>query len=185
MVAADQEDDMLTRPISSEFSVANEPKPARRFVAQAIPFGSKFMAQWAAPGMIPNYVDDGGSAKIYEEAGAAEDDARRILFEALNSGIHRDPSRSKLAAYEKMTGPELAVALADLDVSPTWFAFIMATNYQRVIDWMTGAQDIPHTVRVMIEIFKRDPAAMDAAEATTRAVASERVRHPPRQEQPE
>lgn len=62
---------------------------------------------------------------------------------------------------------------------------IMANNYQRVIDWMTGAQDSPHVARVLLEIFKRLPAAVDVADEVTRSVASERVRRPARDAQPE
>jgi DNA-binding transcriptional regulator YiaG len=127
-----------------------------------------------------------GTPEVFTGQREAEAEARRVLFNMLNSGPPRETAtKDKLAAYEKLTGPEFAVLLSEIDVSPTWFAFIMATNYPRVMDWISGAQDVPHTARVLLEIFKRHPEAIDTAEEATRAVASERVRRPSRREQPD
>lgn len=179
---------MLDRPkLSEKDLVTNTSKPARSFIAHAVPnpaTGSGFIAEWAAPGMTPRTVLDtaSGLPSEFQTEREAEAEARRVLFNVLNGGF-RD--KNKLAAYDKLTGPELAVLLAENDVSPTWFAFIMATNYARVMDWISGAQDVPHNARVLLEIFKRHPGAADTADEVTRSAASERVRRPSRQEQPE
>lgn len=162
-------------------------KPAVRYVAEAIPTsGGKFYARFAPPGLVPRIVEDAFSRKPaeFETAREATAEARRVLFEALNSAP-RETSKSKLAAYAKLSGPEFAVLLAEVDISPTFLAFIMATNYQRVLDWISGAQDVPHTARVLLEIFKHNPEALDIAEAVTRASASERMRRPARDALPE
>jgi DNA-binding transcriptional regulator YiaG len=174
----------------SEIEVPKELKPAKSYVANAIPNpnGDGYLAQFAPPGLIPRIVLNSAdnSPAVFSRERLAEAEARRVLFNMLNSGPPRESvTKDKLAAYQKLTGPEFAILLAEIDVSPTWLAFIMATNYQRVMDWISGAQDVPHTARVILEIFKRHPEAIDTAEEATRAVASERVRRPSRREQPE
>lgn len=181
---------MLDLQNAPEIELPQELKPAKTYIAKAKPNprGSGYVAQFAPPGLIPRIVEDSatGRPSVFTTEREAETEARRVLFNMLTSGPPRENvTKDRLAAYEKLTGAEFAVLLAENEISPTWFAFIMATNYQRVMDWISGAHDIPHTARVMLEIFKRHPGAIDSADEVTRSVAAERVRRPSRQEQPE
>lgn len=162
--------------------MTKETKPARNFVAKALPRGDGFVAQWAAPGLIPRIVTGiYDEPAVYQTAAGAEAEARRVLFNALNSGPVNG-TKNKMAAYETMSSTNFANLMSDVDISPAWFAYIMATNFARVKDWMTGAQTVSHAARVMLEIFKQHPEAMDTAEAVTRSASTARVRKPSRQE---
>ncbi len=157
-------------------------KPARSFVARAIPSEhiGEYFAQWAAPGMVPRLLaDHGGENSVFYSAEAAEAEARRVMFDALNSGGARTDT-NKQAIYKKLTGPEFAVLMSHANVSPTWFAYIMATKPQQVIDWMTGGREVPHDAVVMLMVLAAHPAAIDTAEDATNALATDAVPRPPK-----
>jgi hypothetical protein len=139
-------------------------KPAKNYLAKAVPVsgGSGFYAQWAAPGMVPDfiYVDrDGNTPRIFEQAAAAEIAALRTMFNALNT---RRTSKDKQEVSQKMSGPEFAVKLAEANIGPTLWAQLFGSKYDRVIDQIDGAIDVPFPVHWILEILK-DPAALKRA----------------------
>src|SRR4051812_44226537 len=87
-------------------------KPAARYIATAVAHpNGQFLAQWAAPGMIPAYAQNRNYGPLlFDTVEEAEAEARLVLFEALNS---RRRDTSKPERYRKLTGPEFAVKLAE------------------------------------------------------------------------
>ncbi len=91
------------------------------------------------------------------------------LIRILNA---RTKSRRK-HGYERISGSHLSEALHDLGVTPTEFGILYGTTVERVLTWIDNAEDIPHPVRVMLEMF-RVPGALEAARRATREAIEEK-----------
>lgn len=84
---------------------------------------------------------------------------------------------TKNERYQLLTGPEFSMLLAEAGITPTFFAWLNNNNMQRVMEWLDGTGDDykkfpPHSVRVLLEIFRQMPETIDIAEAVTEAVTT-------------
>jgi hypothetical protein len=130
-----------------------EKKPARNYIAKAIPTARGFLAQWAAPGLVPDWVYEGDAPQVFSNEEEAAAKARKVLFDALNS---RRRSTFKKSRYDKMTGPELAVAIAGANLSPSEFAALWGTDQDRVLAWFDDAENmgVPFPLWWAVELLK-------------------------------
>jgi hypothetical protein len=126
-------------------------KPASRPIAKALPRNNRWVGQFALPGLVPDQVRERGELKTFQTADEAETAALRALFGLLVS----------------RTTAEFAVSLDSADITPTYFAEIYGVPQHRVMKWLDGEQDIPHSVRVLVELLKT-PENFDLAASITR-----------------
>lgn len=96
-------------------------RPSKKYLATAIPAGDgRFFGQWAAPGLIPDFVRDYGvegdnpPPRLFHNEKEADLAALRTLFNALNNRKRSGSGKSRDTIFEKMTGAELAVAIAEV-----------------------------------------------------------------------
>ena len=57
--------------------------------------------------------------------------------------------------YRRMTPWELSEALEQFHLSRDDFGFIIGSQPRRVGQWVRGEEEIPHFVRVFVELFHR------------------------------
>lgn len=147
-------------------------KPARSIIAKARPHpsGQGFAAQWAAPGLVPDwvYVRNGEEIQQYTSHESAVIDARRVVIETLNSRLRWRPIHRSI---ERMSAIDLSEALLYLELSPGAFAAIRGQPQNRVMKWLDGEEAIPHDVRVMVALMKL-PGGVELASRTTREVTT-------------
>lgn len=143
-------------------------KPASRPIAKSLPHpsGRGFAGQFALPGLVPDYVKEGGAVVRYPDRDAAENGALRALFGML---ISRTTDTRKAGGYRRMTGAELAIAINDAEITPTYFAEIYGVPQARVMKWLDGEQDIPHSANVLIRLLATEENYREAAALTRRA----------------
>lgn len=148
--------------------------PSRSFVARAIPVQGGYIAQFSAPGLIPRYVGmNQDDPKVFATAEDAEEAARKAAFAVANKP-RQTQRRGKDVRYEKLSGPDFAVLLAESGLSLTLFAYIYGSSVDRVQGWIDGADNAPHPARVLLEIFKANPDMVDVAEDVTNAATTDR-----------
>jgi DNA-binding transcriptional regulator YiaG len=151
---------------------ANEDMPAaseavsKRYSIKAVPLPKGgFLGEYAFPGVRPYYVSDRGQPTVHGSEAEALTSAAIALTNALNN---RPRQRGKPERYTKLTGPEFAALLSETGITPTFFAELYGTSSARIVEWMDSVTDVPHPVRLLLEIFRRDPGAIDTAEAITK-----------------
>lgn len=150
--------------------------PSKSYVAKAIPVDGGYIAQFSAPGLIPRYVarsHEPDNPIVFDTAEEAENEARRAAFGILNKP-RQTQRRGKDVRYQKLSGPEFAVLLAESGLSLTLFAHIYGTSVSRAQGWLDGADNAPHPARVLLEIFKANPEMVDVAEDVTNAATTDR-----------
>lgn len=150
--------------------------PSKSYVAKAIPVEGGYIAQFSAPGLIPRYVarpHDPENPTVFPTIAEAEGAARVAVFGALNAP-RKQHARGKNERYEKLSGPDFAVLLAESGLGLTFFAWLYGTSPDRVQSWIDGTDNAPHPARVMLEVFKAHPNAVDIAEEVTNAVTTNR-----------
>jgi hypothetical protein len=173
--------------------VANPTKPARSYVAKGVPYSlidpsrHGWMAQHAVYGNVPSFIGDGrGNIKQFATEQDAANAAREQVLSDLNLQIHKvNPAtrgkkdskhgtKSPPVRYEKLSGEEFRVLLNEANLDPQSFMYLYGTGPQRMQDWMNSAADIPHPVRILLEIFREFPEAINTARDATESVTSER-----------
>lgn len=147
--------------------------PSSTFIMRAVPLqNGKFQALFAAPGLVPDIAKKAdGTPYEYNTEAEAEHGAARTLFRILN-GVRRNARSGKHDSYRKLTGPEFATLLSTANITPNLFAYLYGTRQQRVLKWIDGAEDIPHPVRILLELFIADPKNIDRAESVTDGVTT-------------
>ncbi|EBV3599773.1 hypothetical protein DOI34_24735 [Salmonella enterica subsp. enterica serovar Virchow] len=142
--------------------------PASRPIAKAIkhPSGNGWAGQFALPGLVPDYVREDGRPAKYAEMQAAELSALRAMLRLL---LSRTTDDRKAGGYQRMTGAELAAAMVEAEVTPTEFAELYGVPQSRVIGWVDGAQDIPHSAAVLIRMLAIEENYQLARSMTDRA----------------
>lgn len=144
-------------------------KPASRPIAKAVrhPSGKGLAGQFALPGLVPSYIRDREEhVQRFDTAEAAEFAALRVMRAVLESRM-TDPRRA--IGYNRMTGAELATALIEADLSATEFAEIYGVPQSRVMGWMDGVQDIPHSAAVLVRLMATEENYLEARSMTDRA----------------
>lgn len=139
-------------------------KPASRLIAKALPRGDRFAAQFALPGLTPDLVRDGGGVRTFPTEREAEVAAMEAVLRLYES---RTIDTRKAGGYRRLTGAELAVLLDELDITPTYFAEIVGVPQHRVMKWLDGEQDIPHSVHVLVKLLVHSDENFDIAEKIT------------------
>lgn len=143
-------------------------KPASRPIAKAIrhPSGKGFAGQFALPGLVPDYVREDGRPVRYQDASAAEFAALRAMMSVL---VSRTVDPRKAGGYTRMTGADLAIALDDSEITPTEFAELYGVPQSRVMGWIDGVQDVPHSAHVLIRLLAYEENFREARSITDRA----------------
>ena len=157
-------------------------------------FWTGYLGQFSFPGGVPQCVTKGGTPLIYDNERDAEADAAIACIKACNArytfrvqttdpndtGV-RSLSNATQEVYTKLTGPEFAVLVAEANITPNYFCFLNAIPQERFFQQVDGAKskdnrhyEVPHHVRVLLEIFKRIPQAIDIAEEVTEKVTKQR-----------
>ena len=139
-------------------------KPASRLIAKAHPRGNKFAAQIALPGLVPDLLRDRGAVMTFDNERDAEIAAMEGVIRLFDS---RTIDTRKAGGYIRMTGAALAVLLNRLDITPTYFAEIAGVPQHRVMKWLDGEQDIPHSVHVMAKLMAANDENLAMAEQIT------------------
>lgn len=145
-------------------------KPASRRISKALPRGDKFAGQFALPGLVPDLVRVGDKVQLFDMERDAEIAALEACARVYDS---RTIDTRKAGGYRRMTGAELAVALADLDVTVTYFAEIAGVPQHRALKWLDGEQDIPHSVHVLVKLMLMSDANFDMAARITKECQEE------------
>lgn len=169
--------------------------PSRLYIARAVPCNGGFRARYAFPGVTPRLFQEGGSPKLFRSEEAATVAAATELIRELNNrpgmpGATRPksmddgtvidrpiPPRRKTERYERLSGSELSVLLAETGITLSFFQYLYNTNAERLLTWMGASADddrAPHPVRVLLEIFKAYPDTINVAETITDSVTSPR-----------
>lgn len=117
-------------------------------------------AEFGFPGGVVAFVNDGDEPALYATQTDAENEARRVLVESLNA---RWSFREKRELSTKMTGDEFAADLAEVDIGPADFAMMWGTKQGKVMDWITGAAEVPFALRWILKLL-RLPGAVDMAQ---------------------
>lgn len=151
----------------------------RRYVAEAKRLPSidgvgvrYFHAVFGFPGGRVDYVRDAlDTPAVYPDHETAENEARRVLIEALNS---RSRFNSKREISTKMTGDEFAAELAETGIPLTDFAQMWGTKQDRVVQWIQGEAEVPFPLRWVLKMLRR-PEAVEQA----RSIVAENVSYKP------
>lgn len=137
-------------------------KPAKKFLAVAVHAGGGFLAQWAAPGLIPDYVRDYSTRTqnppplVFESEDAAEFAALRAMRNAMNDRKRSGSGKTKDVHFDKMTGGELAVAIAEV---PGMDFELMADLCGYTLDYLNQIIDemksVPFIMRWAVPLLAR------------------------------
>jgi hypothetical protein len=139
-------------------------KPASRLIAKALPRNGQFAAQFALPGLVPDLVSGRDGVRLFpteRDAHIAAQEAVIALYES------RTRDTRKAGGYRRLTGAELALLLNEINITPTYFAEIAGFPQSRVMGWLDGEQDIPHSVHVLAVLLARSNENFALAERIT------------------
>lgn len=139
-------------------------KPASRRISKALPRGGKFVGQFALPGLVPALVSAGNQPILFDTEREAEIAAMEAMLRVYDSRTIDD---RKAGGYSRMTGAQLAVLLDEINITPTYFAEIAGVPQSRVMKWLDGEQDIPHSVHVLARLVAASDANFELARKIT------------------
>ncbi|EUB97262.1 hypothetical protein PMI07_000838 [Rhizobium sp. CF080] len=145
-------------------------KPASRLIAKALPRNGRFAGQFALPGLIPDLVRDDNGVRTFDDERMAEIAAMEAVIRLYES---RTIDTRKAGGYIRLTGAELAVLIDEMNTTPTYFAEICGVPQSRVMKWLDGEQDIPHSVHVLAKLLVVNKANFDVAEKVTQDMQEE------------
>lgn len=147
-----------------------ELKPASRRICKALPDGDKFVGQFALPGLVPDLVRRGGRPVLFDTPREAEVAALEAFAAVFDS---RTIDTRKAGGYVRLTGAELSALLNDIGITVTWAAEIAGVPQHRLIKWLDGEQDVPHSVHVLFKLMAMSPENTTAAERITQECRSD------------
>ncbi|KAB2666042.1 hypothetical protein F9K91_07885 [Brucella tritici] len=140
-------------------------KPSSKLIAKALPKGDRFTGQFSLPGLIPDLVRGrDGNVQLFDTEQQAYVAAMEAVLRLYDS---RTIDTRKAGGYRRLTGAELAVLLDEVDVTPTYFAEIVGVPQHRVMKWLDGEQDIPHSAHVLVKLMKLNDDNFRVAEEIT------------------
>lgn len=140
-------------------------KPSSKLIAKALPKGDRFTGQFSLPGLIPDLVRGrDGNIQFFDTEQQAYVAAMEAVIRLYDS---RTIDTRKAGGYRRLTGAELAVLLDDVDITPTYFAEIVGVPQHRVMKWLDGEQDIPHSAHVLVKLMKLNDDNFRVAEEIT------------------
>lgn len=146
-------------------------KPASKLIAKAVPRGGRFAAQFALPGLVPVLARrKGGEVELVD----SEREAEVLAMEAVIRLYHsRTVDTRKAGGYRRMTGAELAVALNAANITPTYFAELYGVPQSRVVKWLDGEQDTPHSAHVLVKVMAYSDEVFNLIESITEEAQNE------------
>lgn len=139
-------------------------KPASRLIAKALARGEKFVGQFALPGLVPALVRDQKGIKLFTTEEEAE---RAAMVAVIRLYESRTRDTRKAGGYRRLTGSDLALLLDKINITPTYFAEIVGVPQHRVMKWLDGEQDIPHSVHVLGRLLALNDDNFELAEQIT------------------
>ncbi|KAB2699372.1 MULTISPECIES: hypothetical protein [Brucella/Ochrobactrum group] len=140
-------------------------KPSSKLIAKALPKGDRFTGQFSLPGLIPDLVRGrDGNIQFFDTEQQAYVAAMEAVIRLYDS---RTIDTRKAGGYRRLTGAELAVLLDEVDITPTYFAEIVGVPQHRVMKWLDGEQDIPHSAHVLVKLMKLNDDNFRVAEEIT------------------
>ncbi|MCM0751557.1 hypothetical protein DEA98_10145 [Brucella pseudogrignonensis] len=140
-------------------------KPSSKLIAKALPKGDRFTGQFSLPGLIPDLVRGrDGNVQFFDTEQQAYVAAMEAVIRLYDS---RTIDTRKAGGYRRLTGAELAVLLDEVDITPTYFAEIVGVPQHRVMKWLDGEQDIPHSAHVLVKLMKLNDDNFRVAEEIT------------------
>lgn len=163
--------------------------PAKKIVARAVPYGEPedrlWQAEFAVPGQVPDFTrTPAGEPLFYESESDAVSSAMAAAIFTFNAPLerlkrhggsrYREGHSSEVPRPSKMTAVEMRTAMGVAGLSDGDLVFLLDKPSSRIRGWLSGG-DIPHEVRLLLEIwaafpgttdfaFDRTNAAIDAAE---------------------
>lgn len=150
---------------------------ARRYIAKGVWDNQStcWRAQFAWPGQNLHYVrNDAGWKLHYATEAEAEEAAGIALARKLVDRAEQPTGKGTMEVYDRITGPEIAVKLAELNITPTFFAEIAGISLQRLREFIDGMNPAPHYIRVLLALFEALPGALDIAEDITQQFSRSR-----------
>jgi hypothetical protein len=140
-------------------SSKNSSNISRTYSARAVPArdGSGFLAYFAGPGGVSRPVMEGDKPKVYATAAVAEFYAMRTLLDALNKTPRRVHDGRRLF----LSGDELAVQMAEADLTATQLSVITGSRVDRVISMLRGERTPPFLCGWLLPEIAADPALGD------------------------
>lgn len=139
-------------------------KPASRLICKAMPRGDKFAGQFALPGLVPDLVRHGDRQVLFDTEREAHVAAMEAVLRLFDS---RTVDTRKAGGYRRLTGAELGVMLDRMGITVTYFAEIAGVPQHRVMKWLDGEQDIPHSVHVLARLMLASDENFKLAEEIT------------------
>jgi len=144
--------------------------------------GGGYIAEYYAPGLVPEAVKENGKVAIFPDKASAELAAYRVRDTILNTPRRYSDvkSNAKNGRYDRLTGPEFAALLQETGITLTLFSEIYGTTMKRAFSWIDGKNDkgeaefAPHPARVLLELFKANPRNIDVAEDVTHKATTPR-----------
>lgn len=142
---------------------------ARRYIAKGLPASGRFWhGQFAWPGQTTHYVrDETGQKILFASEADAADAAGIALARKLVDRREQPSGKNTMELYDRIPGPEIAAKLAEIGMTPTFFAEIAGISLQRLREFIDGMTPAPHYIRVLLEIFAVWPDSIDTAEWVT------------------
>ena len=142
-------------------------RPASRAFAKALARGDRFVGQFALPGLVPEEVKRDGRIVQFSTEAEATAAAERALAQKMSS---RRVETKRKGEYTRMSGEQLAVALARANMNPHTFARVYGVPQARVIKWIDGEQEIPHVAAVFVRLMVEPDNRRIAEEVTQEAM---------------
>lgn len=139
-------------------------RPATRIIAKGIQMKGRYAGQFALPGLAPEYVKANGKPELFGTEREAEIAAMDAVIGLYDS---RTYDERKASGYRRMTGSELALAIEEINTTPTYFAELVGVPQSRVMKWLDGEQDIPHSVHVLAKLLRSSDENFKLAEQLT------------------
>lgn len=140
-----------------------------------------YVGKYRAPGLEEYVVlDDCGKPMFFNMEEHALKAAHERLLDTLNSARTLASRAGKPERYRKLTGPEFAELLREVDITPTFFAELYGTTLQRIMWWIDGANDkgnpesVPHPAYLLLSLMKDRPSIIDKCQDLTDAVTTSR-----------
>jgi len=139
-------------------------KPSSKPFAKALPApGGGYHRQFSLPGLIPDLVKRDGKPEVFEAAAAAHGAAAIALVGKLEL---RSMHSKRTHDYTRITGAELGVAIVAASLKPADFARLYGVPVSRVMGWIDGVQEIPHSAHVLVKLLADRHNREDAVKIT-------------------
>jgi len=109
-----------------------------------------FVGTYAIPGKDLQYArDEAGVISVF----ATEDEAIAAAGEEMCRALNGRTKFSYRHGYKRLGGAQLAVGLKELEISPANFAAFFGTSQKRVLQWIDGEEDVPHSAHLLLTVL--------------------------------